>query len=75
MNKLWNITTANRIVDVIANVVFSLFNFILFYFLDFQKFGFAISDFLSTLKLDNSQPDAFHLVGVSFFHQGKLRVS
>lgn len=38
-----------------------------------QKFGFAISDFLSTLKLDNSQPDAFHLVGVSFFHQGKLR--
>ncbi|PIK54755.1 putative tetratricopeptide repeat protein 13 [Apostichopus japonicus] len=38
-----------------------------------EKFGFAISDFLSTLKLDNSQPDAFHLVGVSFFHQGKLR--
>lgn len=31
MNKLWNITTANRIVDVIANVVFSLFNFILFF--------------------------------------------
>ncbi|KAJ8045044.1 Tetratricopeptide repeat protein 13 [Holothuria leucospilota] len=41
-------------------------------FLKERKLSLAVNDFFNSLRIDTNQPDAFHLLGVSFFHQGKL---